>query len=328
MIGDSWTDLGIPAANLDLLIALTHLGNGVLLGGGRKSGAANRLIKSTDYGENWSDKGQIADASNPELESFCNRGSGRVFSGYGGGAGAAAQIWESTDWGENWTLRFSTAYYFTHCIEYCDGQVMCSGHRWEPVELSEWLGRSTNDGQSWEGFNITTTVTDINSLCYLGDSILLAGCGKGITGPGKICRSTDKGAQYSWSDVYSGGEKVPCLCQGANGAIVAGRDNHILRSIDVGQNWTDLGQVADDILADIIYLGSNLFLAVTRGGHVVRSTDNGLTWSDLGKITTGADEGLFCLIFVKGTRCYAGSDAGHLYKSGELLRQPIIALIG
>lgn len=325
MIGDEWIDLGV-IESMTWIDALVNLGqtNGafVLLGGGSKlpaPGTRARLIKSIDSGETWTDNGTIGPAGSRRVESFCNRGGGRIFAGVGNTAGA---ILESTDWGDSWIQRWA-AFNQTYALENCEGGVMCSGHMWGAVDR---LGRSINDGLTWvnQG-SITALAASITSLLFIGGNILLAGTTRAPS-PAKICRSNNKGLAGSWVDVFNGGAgtgQVQALAEGEGGIIVAGQDFRIRRSSDGGLTWVDRGQVTTGVVYGIEYFGDGVFLGVCGNGNVVRSTDNGLTWTDLGPITSAPPgERLVCIVNVQNTLTYAGSDIGHLYKSGALIPPP------
>jgi len=163
-------------------------------------------------------------------------------------------------------------------------------------EVSLWNeqgGRGTFDdiGRSWTDLGtIVAGGTNVYSLCYLGNGIVLAG-----TGNGEIARSTDYGR--TWTNlgvipVGGGPQSVASLCYLGNGIVLAGTFNgkYLARSTDYGLTWVDLGPivpigVGGGGILSLCYLGNGIALAGVGGGmdgQIARSTDYGLTWTDIG----------------------------------------------
>jgi len=69
--------------------------------------------------------------------------------------------------------------------------------------------------------------------------------------------------------------------------LLAGTYNtgHILRSLDQGDTWIDLGQQASQTaIRSIIHINNGICLACSQSnGKILRSTDYGANWSDLGQ---------------------------------------------
>lgn len=329
MIGDSWEDLGKIASNANNIFGLVFLGTkpsgeGVVLACGQVTGPINQLWKSSDFGEIWVSKGQI-DVFVHQAFCFRDRGAGRVFMGLGMGGGWGAtsgRVYESTNWGESWTQRHQYCKE-TFCIEYCGGSIMCVGNYCEGLLVArEGLARSTDDGLNWNNLGtISGSGIAIADLHYAGGNILLAGIGS----PAKICRSTNKGAGGSWSDILVVATESSCDCfVEKDGVIFAGIGEHVWKSTDQGQNWTDLGAIAaaGSVISSMAYFGNGVFLGVTTNGYVIRSIDDGLTWQNLGQIHSYGTA-LFSPIVKVETEdtliAFIGTEQGHLFKSTELI---------
>lgn len=96
--------------------------------------------------------------------------------------------------------------------------------------------------------------------------------------------------------------------------LLAGTYNtgRILRSLNDGDSWEDLGQQASQTaIRSIIHIKDGICLASTQNlGKILRSTDYGKTWSDLGQ--QYSQTSILPLIYTENGICLAGTATGGL----------------
>lgn len=96
-----------------------------------------------------------------------------------------------------------------------------------------------------------------------------------------------------WSDIgvlVSGQNIVGFIANIGNGIAIAGSGltgsyGHLVRTVDYGLHWTDLGTqgVNETVMYCGCYLEAGICLVGTIShGHILRSTDYGINWTDLG----------------------------------------------
>jgi hypothetical protein len=87
----------------------------------------------------------------------------------------------------------------------------------------------------------------------------------------------------------------------------------VWRSIDQGQNWTDLGAVVGVVYGGA-YLGFGIVILTTTNGHIWRSTDYAQTWTDLGAVA-GAGSVASAVYCENGVALV--TDTTHVYRSAS-----------
>jgi len=280
--------------------AFSYLGNGIVLAGG----GGGRVLRSTDYGENWTDLGQ--QHSTTYVEGLANCGSGVVVAA----TRAGGKVLRSTDYGATWSdlgQQHSAANLWAACFVGDDTVLIGEG--------SGRIFRSTDNGQNWTDLGQQFSQSIIYSLCYLGSGVVLAGTANG----GLILKSSDRGATWSSKGQLGSATSVWAICYVGDGIVLAGTspNGHIFRSTDYGENWSDLGQQASQAsIEGIAYLTHGICIAGTSiGGKVLRSTDYGATWTDLGNIYSSV---VYEVANAGEGTALAGS-AGKIHKSGVFL---------
>ena len=172
--GANWTYISQPIVGADIIFDMVSVGgNSVISGTG--TSAAN-IIKSTDAGLNWVDKGVLG--SNELVYTVAYLGNDICLAGTGYTTG---QIYKSIDGGENWTLigtlGSSTSIY---TLKYLGNGVVIAG-----TEPNAHVFRSDDYGATWEDLGQQGSESAINASLYIGDGITLIGTSAG----GKIFRS-------------------------------------------------------------------------------------------------------------------------------------------
>ncbi len=99
-----------------------------------------------------------------------------------------------------------------------------------------------------------------------------------VGGVGVIRKSSDYGA--TWSTPYSGALTINSMCWAGNGVVYAQAGSNILKSINYGDFWSDLG--VKTIGSSIKYLGNNSLITIASGGTTVyKSIDGGVNWTSV-----------------------------------------------
>ncbi len=115
-------------------------------------------------------------------------------------------------------------------------------------------------------------------------------------------------------DITGVASRIDSVCSLGNGISLSGTGNdHILRSVDYGNIWIDIGITTVAPIWKIVYLGNGIVLAGLVNGHVLRSTDFGLNWIDVG---IGAAAVFSVQMSYLGSGVVIlGTDFGHVWRS-------------
>ena len=255
-----------------------ELSNGDLLSGAGTYGG--HYYRSVNKGENWTDEGQInVDAE--AVYDFCDLGNGIVLAGVQGWTGQG-HIMRSINYGATWTdLGRITLHDYIPLIVNLGGGIVVASTEKSPTPAQAHVVRSTDYGLTWADVSGNFDLNVINMLCNIGGGIVIAGGGK------------DNG-----------------------GGIFA--DGKIIRSIDYGATWTDLGII---VAGQVRYfgsvsLGNGIVLAGSSNGcRIVRSIDSGATWTNLGDFSYGSTSSILSgfvnlgegkVLAITGVGSYAG----------------------
>lgn len=127
------------------------------------------------------------------------------------------------------------------------------------------------------------TAASLDSICYLGNGIVLYG-----TSNGHIIISRDYGQSFIDTGVQSnGGSSINAISYFGGGIVVFGDNNgHVFRSVDYGLTWTDIGAIIVGAINTITYLSVGIAILAGASTHVWRTTTYGTAWTDLGAIST------------------------------------------
>jgi hypothetical protein len=101
-------------------------------------------------------------------------------------------------------------------------------------------------------------------------------------------------------------------CDAGLGIYYAGDfAGHLWKSIDYGNNWTDLGLVSVGAFTSLIISGSRLLFTYAATFSIGYTDDEGAshTW-----VNTGVDVPI-CLAKIEGNILLAGTSNGHIYRS-------------
>lgn len=249
-------------------------------------GSAMTALRSADHGATWQT------LTLPGVESRFG-----VFSPSVGRAfivGAAGSLLETQNAGITWTEHPQVM-----------GQVLKAIWGWSGSELitvgtTEYIGKSTNGGASWQTrrrvVNDAGTGATFNAVWGDGNTVYVAG------ESGSIYQSTNRG------DTWTRAMSVPVVeyfsLFGTGGQVFAtGQAGTVLRSS--GNNaWTKLPAPSTADVTDVWGAGTEIFVS-TQQGQVFRSTNAGDTWSELSTAGTQIVYGLW------------GSSVDDVYASGS-----------
>lgn len=187
-----------------------------------------------------------------------------------------------------------------------------------PAEAGHVL-RSTDYGATWSDIAMPTTNTDPfgvlgGGLCYMGNGIVVYGCGDLGLPNTIVYRSTDFGAtwvQVEFTGFSDTGLPVVITYLGTDNVVFGGvaialtQNGHIVKTTDYGVTWTDIGAIVDPAgiynnVISLLNLGNGIVL-MGAGSHVWKSLDWGSTWTDKGELI-----GSWTLTYV-GSLCHLGN---------------------
>lgn len=232
--GENWTrvDSGLviprpPRRSILFSIAIT---DSAIFGG-----SSGRVYQSTDKGLSWHTTGQFPPiaTSSPNVHSLVEIGS-NVFAGDG------FTVYRSSDNGTSW-IRVGSGLprnaFLSQTIYALDAQGSTL-----IASTAAGVFYSTDLGVNWTGLNNGLNASSINTLTVSGPN-LFSDAGNGYY----IQRSTDNGTSwavvndtvyYHFRHLVSNGSYVVTA---TNGPIIANNSSPLLRSSDLGESWTSLG---------------------------------------------------------------------------------------
>lgn len=271
--GVDWTDLGQQGIET-CIYSMIGLSGGIGLAGTESypgGGTGGIILRTTNSGTNWNSLGQ--QSSQTSIRCFADFGSGVVVAG----TSPHAIPLRSTDSGANWTspgyLDYPTVTMIQAMIGLEDGKGLLAG--WGPAN-NIYIYKTTDSGANWSYVTTWTGKTWTQHFCDLGGGIVLAGTAVPFPGSASIMRTTDYGDNWTELEAVCPGEgSIFGFANFGSGVVVAGTDihGHIIRSINWGLNWTDLGQqFSQSAIMDIVNLGNNIGIAGTEPGKILRST--------------------------------------------------------
>ncbi len=135
--------------------------------------------------------------------------------------------------------------------------------------------KSTDNGATWASLR---TYADVLAAAPHAAGTVYSGYGASVG------RSTDAGASWRWTDLWSlGVNAVRVLAEapssGRTTIVYAGTDAGVFRSTDGGGTWAPAGQGIGHVTALVIDPLKPSTIYATAGGNVYRSWDGGDNWT-------------------------------------------------
>ena len=291
------TDFGRTFTQIEMGGGLQHIhsfaycGNGIVLAGSGSGSNDGDVYRSTDDGQSWTKIEMGSDLEDILSLVYCGDGIALAGSGSSQGDG---DIYRSTDYGQTWTKTYdSTNLETIYSLCYLGNGIVLAGSGSGTNDGDVY--RSTDFGQTWTEIEmgLSNQLEAIHTIVYCGSGVVLAGAGfdtDGIRGNGVVFRSKNYGKTWvreipqvdgsSQTDL----ESIHSLVYCDNGIVLAGTgsdtgDGDILKSTDLGVNWTkiEMGSDLESILS-LVYCGDGLVLAGGGSG----SGDGDVYRSDVG----------------------------------------------
>jgi photosystem II stability/assembly factor-like uncharacterized protein len=171
--------------------------------------------------------------------------------------------------------------------------------------------KSTNYGETWVSKGDQTTGNAITAFAFGGGFTYM------LCADSNLFRSDDLGETWSNLGTVSGNAAKPgfLLSYGIvitddDTVLVADSAGHVFRSVNDGDDFTDIGVVSADGIYRFVLVGDGI-LANGWAGKVFHSSTDGASWTDQGTIAASP---LYAIDYINGA-ALMGDDDGHVYRS-------------
>lgn len=270
--------------------------------------AADSVIYTEDFGSTWSaTTADPWDGNRDVNDILLVETSGdygyRVIVAGGSDPGHHAEISYSDDKGQTWT-DIEVGEMNGQSIEAL--AIDFRGRIWA-VASSGMIYRSGDLGASWTLIDSSTTSEDLNDIVFFDEYTAMA-----VGDNNTVLVSEDAGD--SWSSVTgpADGDAITCVAANYAGDFYVGTDaDEIYRTIDEGENWTEVTTYGTGSIEQIVfdpdmhYIGFMVRNDSTGEGHTYRSRDAGVSWDELETID---DDGLHSVAPVDLNECFVVGD--------------------
>jgi photosystem II stability/assembly factor-like uncharacterized protein len=276
------SDLGIPISGETYVNSLCPISGGIVIGGTSYNG---HVIRSTDYGDTWTDKGQPV-TGEVEVREIC----------YGdnvllAGTGHHGHIIKSTDNGLTWTDKGVLIAGETNIsgICYCGNGIFVAG-----TYPNCHAARSINYGETWTDLGQMVSGQKYFLPSYFGGGLCWAGT-EDQAPYGADCyllKSTDYGATWTNIGQQSGVKFIWHLRNLGNGIYIGatGYTAKIIRSTNYGDSWSLISTISGQYeIWGLDYCPSTGICVggTYPTGYLIKSTDKGATWTNWGVPVSG-----------------------------------------
>ena len=171
------------------------------------------------------------------------------------------------------------------------------------------------DGKTWSAVCPSLTVKDIVPALATMDSVLLAGCSRGV-----FC-STDNGISWKLTELSS---NVTSLAVMGSLLIAGGTFDSIYESTDQGKSWKPqcLNSHNSNYIASVVTSDSDLFAVAEyvddyRSDNLYYSADYGNSWTNINPqsyaVTSFAKMGTVFIMGSSGSGVYRSTDSGQVW---------------
>lgn len=271
-------------------------------------GVYGRLLKSTDYGSNWTILNAGAPGDQSPIALLTNGND--IFAGYE--HVSQTDIYRSTDNGASWTIN-NTGILFKLSLNiasvgstvytgtYCGGVYATTnnGDSWYSTnnglpDLAVWsltsttsggvllagvgdsgLYRSSNGGGNWIKSGISNH--QIEHIVVSGNNVYIGGYS--TYNQGGVYMSTDNG--LNWTSMGMDWETISALGVCGNYVFAAKNNNGLYRTSINGTTWVPVNNgLTNQSISSVVSIGTNVFVG-TSGNGVFLSTNYGDSWTEV-----------------------------------------------
>ncbi len=141
-----------------------------------------------------------------------------------------------------------------------------------------------------------------------------ANTGYGVGYSGKIVKTTDAGATWSYLTSGTTGNLYSTYFTDANTGYAVGASGLILKTTDGGSSWNSLTSGIVSSLFGVYFTDANTGYATGSSGVILKTTDAGANWSTL---TTGATSSFYSAYFTDANTGYAVGSSGKIIKTTD-----------
>lgn len=295
----TWVDLGTQFSQTAIR-SIAAFKYGIVLAG---TGGGGLVLRSTDYGATWVNRGQLGTATNTWTVFCSNKHAGVAIAATSNG------LYRSSDYGISWTAVIATGSYAS-IAENDSGSIVCYS-----INRGKML-YSVDSGSTWleSDYNNSVTVFNFAIVTAENNRFITALDDAGLDSA--IVYSDDGGVTWATATTAI---PIARLAYFGNGVVVAISQNSrvVWRSVDNGLTWASVQTLAGVAqLRSIAYTSAGTGLIGTGdGGDVFRSTDNGVTWVQSADLTPGI---ISCLCHIGNGVVLAGTSP-----NGKILRSTV-----
>lgn len=233
------------------------------------SGENGRILKSTDWGQNWSEITAMNGFS--PIKKICFSSNNTAWVSY------TNFIFKTTNSGLKWDINLYPGPISAICpIDSLN------------IYLFGELGlvyKTTDCGENWKRVFYEYSIS-INSGCFADVNI------GWMCGPKGMILNTANGG-VTWNKQSSGTESNINAIKFSNNknGFAVGSQGLILHTSDGGLNWIKRQDTASGELVDLYLVDNNTVFAISKEGIILKSVDTGMTWqsttkSGLGKLNS------------------------------------------
>ncbi len=241
---------------------------------GFTSGEGNEVFKTIDAGSSWNKF-----STHPSYfgNSICFENE------YKGFVGGSTGIYKTTSSGLSWSYSFTGPVKFNKIIR---GTSLLAGGGIEHNGHSRIL-KSTNSGETWTTL-YSGSAGIVTDIAMSGSDTLAA-----VTNQGKVLVSSDGGE--TWNINSTSIPFAKCIdISPAKETFIGSSNGLLLRSTDLGRNWSILFTGQYRTINDLSIIGERIFI-VGSSGYAGYSNDCGDSWQSVASGTTN-DLNQICLM--------------------------------
>jgi len=331
-MGSNWSSssLGLPQTGMNSIISCNNrLFTSCFLG----------VYSSTDNGFHWDSCGTIPSIAFPSITSMCADSNEIIIAtSYNG-------VFKSIDYGANWIScsngipSSGNQYALLNCIyannNYCITAMNHAGAMVSSNSGGNWIfsargtsgseveklfsdggnlyagtffngiSLTTDMGVSWNNLNSEFQLFGVEQIFHFGQNILVGAQGQPYSG---IFLSSNGGANWILVQSDSIWDRQLKGFASIGNTIFAANEDSLLRSNNMGFNWTSCGPSNFYSYSGIYSHGSDLY--VIANDSLFRSSNSGLNWV---KIFSGAEYPT--CISIRGNAIFVGTEGYGIYRS-------------